>query len=105
MVGNEHRDPNVLAVVESHWQREQRGLAKYGVDTTRSDLTDLQWVQHLQEELMDAAVYCERLKSHSRFRPLESTIQAFLVAQGGSMVGESVEAVVRAFVEFCEHSG
>jgi len=29
----------------------------------RNDLTLLEWLQHLQEELMDAAVYVEKLKS------------------------------------------
>jgi hypothetical protein len=28
----------------------------------RDDLSPLQWLQHLQEELMDAAVYVEKLK-------------------------------------------
>jgi hypothetical protein len=28
----------------------------------RDDLTLMQWLQHLQEELMDAAVYIEKIK-------------------------------------------
>lgn len=55
-------DPNVEAVREQLKQRSEVGLAKYGVDTTREDFTPREWVQHLQEELMDAAIYAERLK-------------------------------------------
>ena len=42
--------------------REERGLSKYGVNTERTDLSTLEWLQHLQEELMDATVYIEKLK-------------------------------------------
>jgi len=29
---------------------------------TRTDLNLIDWLTHLQEEMMDAALYCERLK-------------------------------------------
>ena len=41
--------------------RAKVGKAKYGVTMERTDLTTLEWLTHLQEELMDAAVYVERL--------------------------------------------
>ena len=41
--------------------RSQVGLKKYGVTTERTDLDLLAWGRHLQEELMDAAVYVERV--------------------------------------------
>lgn len=37
------------------------GKLKYGVTLEREDLTNLQWLQHLQEELMDACAYIEAL--------------------------------------------
>lgn len=55
-------DPNVLAVTNKMIERMETGKAKYGVDTTRTDLGLMEWLVHLQEELMDAAVYVERLK-------------------------------------------
>jgi hypothetical protein len=55
-------DSNVEAVREGLLQRSVRGLEKYGVTTNRTDLSVLQWLTHLQEELMDAAVYIEKLK-------------------------------------------
>ena len=41
--------------------RAEVGKAKYGVSMERTDLNIVEWLTHLQEELMDAAVYVERL--------------------------------------------
>jgi hypothetical protein len=53
-------DPNVVSVMEKHKKRAEVGFEKYGVDTTRTDTDLLGWLNHLQEELMDANVYIER---------------------------------------------
>jgi len=37
------------------------GLGKYGVTMERDDFTTLDWLTYLQEELMDAVVYVQRL--------------------------------------------
>ena len=55
-------DNNVENVCNSLREREKRGMSKYGVNTERNDLSTLEWLQHLQEELMDACVYVEKLK-------------------------------------------
>lgn len=49
-------------VIEKIRQRAKVGLKKYGVTMEREDLTDIEWLTHLQEELLDGAVYIERLK-------------------------------------------
>lgn len=54
-------DPHVEAVVKRLRDRSRAGKIKYGVGLDRKDLTTLEWMQHLQEELMDAANYLERL--------------------------------------------
>lgn len=54
-------DPNVEAVRQKLKQRAEVGLAKYGVDTTRQDLTPIEWLRHAQEEAMDLAVYLQRV--------------------------------------------
>lgn len=56
-------DKNVTAVIKQLEQRMNIGYNKYGVTTEREDVDLLGWLQHLQEELMDAAVYVERLKN------------------------------------------
>jgi NTP pyrophosphatase (non-canonical NTP hydrolase) len=55
-------DKNVFNVVCQYAERAQKGFEKYGVTTERKDIDLLGWLQHLQEELMDATVYIERLK-------------------------------------------
>jgi hypothetical protein len=55
-------DPNVEAVKEQLSKRSEAGLKKYGVTTERTDLDTKQWLQHLQEELMDACIYIETIK-------------------------------------------
>lgn len=37
------------------------GYQKYGCTTERTDLSLDQWLQHLQEELLDASVYIETI--------------------------------------------
>ncbi len=55
-------DTNVKKVIEQLKERENRGIQKYVVNTDRTDLSPIEWLQHLQEELMDGAVYIEKLK-------------------------------------------
>lgn len=55
-------DGNVEEVIKSYRQRAAKGFAKYGTTTERQDIDLRGWLQHLQEELMDATVYIERLK-------------------------------------------
>lgn len=55
-------DSIVQAVIDKHAARAAHGRRKYGVTMDRGDLTVLQWLDHLQEECMDAAVYLERLR-------------------------------------------
>jgi len=59
-------DKNVEAVRKLLWQRMGAGYPKYGTTTERKDIDTLGWLQHLQEELLDAAVYVERLKDELR---------------------------------------
>ena len=59
-------DKNVEKVITQLRSREEQGMSKYGVNTERSDLSTLEWLQHLQEELMDASVYIEKLKNEMK---------------------------------------
>lgn len=59
MSSNESPDRNVEAIRQSLLERSRVGLAKYGVTTERTDLELADWLRHLQEELLDAAVYIE----------------------------------------------
>jgi len=41
--------------------RKKEGIKKYGKTMERDDLTELEWLNHYQQELMDAANYVEKL--------------------------------------------
>jgi len=55
-------DSIVQAVIRKFQERSELGLKKYGVTLDRTDLAPLDWIQHAQEELMDAILYLEKLK-------------------------------------------
>lgn len=55
-------DPIVENVKRLLTVRSKVGIAKYDTTLEDSKLTTLQWLQHLQEELLDGACYIERLK-------------------------------------------
>ena len=51
-------DSNILAKLMGKFEdREQKGLVKYKKTMDRTDLTTLEWMTHLEEELMDALLY------------------------------------------------
>lgn len=56
-------DKNVEEVVERIIQRADVGYRKYGVTTERDDLSTYDWLTHLQEELLDGAIYIQRIKN------------------------------------------
>jgi hypothetical protein len=54
-------DPIIERVRAKFRQRSTVGIAKYGTTLAREDLSRLDWLRHLQEELMDAVGYLEVL--------------------------------------------
>jgi len=56
------RDPVVERVVDKFVGRSDVGFEKYGV-TLEDDPSDmLAWLNHLQEEMMDAVLYLQKAK-------------------------------------------
>jgi hypothetical protein len=56
-------DSIVAAVIKKFSDRSEVGIKKYGVTLDRTDLKTADWIQHTQEELMDAILYLEKLKT------------------------------------------
>jgi hypothetical protein len=56
------------SVINKIRSRADIGEKKYGVTMERQDLSVLQWMIHFQEELMDAAVYLEKLIQENEHR-------------------------------------
>jgi len=57
-----YMDSIVKSVIEKFVSRAEFGKKKYGTDLDRTDLSLLDWIQHAQEEHMDAILYLEKLK-------------------------------------------
>lgn len=50
-------------------RREGKGLKEYGCTVDRTNLSELEWLQSLYEELLDSAVYTKKLiniKKHEK---------------------------------------
>tara|TARA_R110000803_G_scaffold209609_2_gene279578 strand:- start:775 stop:1008 length:234 start_codon:yes stop_codon:yes gene_type:complete len=58
----EFRDPVVEKVVDKFISRSNVGFKKYGVTLENDDSKMLVWLNHLQEELMDAILYIQKNK-------------------------------------------
>jgi hypothetical protein len=58
----EFRDPVVERVVDKFVSRSDVGYAKYGVTLDEDPSKVIAWLNHLQEELMDAVLYLQKAK-------------------------------------------
>ena len=56
------RDPVVERVVDKFVSRSDVGFAKYGVTLQDDPSKMFEWLNHLQEELMDAVLYLQKAK-------------------------------------------
>lgn len=61
-VSKDTTDSVVFSIVSKFVERSKFGKQKYGTDLDRTDLSVLDWIQHAQEEHMDAILYLEKLK-------------------------------------------
>lgn len=63
MQNNQELDSIVESVVMKYKDRANLGFTKYGTNLDRTDLNVKDWTEHLQQELMDAVLYLEKLKT------------------------------------------
>lgn len=56
------RDPVVEKVVDKFVSRSDVGFKKYGVTLDQDSSNLFEWLNHIQEELMDATLYIQKLK-------------------------------------------
>ena len=56
------QDKIVKSVIKQFKERSEVGIKKYGTTLDRDDLNILEWLNHAQQELMDATLYIEKLK-------------------------------------------
>jgi hypothetical protein len=55
-------DSIVDSVIDTLISRAMVGKQKYNTDLDRGDLSMVEWLDHLQQELLDAANYIEKIK-------------------------------------------
>ena len=55
------QDSIIKKVIDKLASRSKVGIKKYGTTLDRDDLSTKEWLIHLQEELMDACGYIEKL--------------------------------------------
>jgi hypothetical protein len=80
------RDPVIESVVDKFVERSNVGFKKYGV-TLDQDPGDLNvWMTHLQEELMDAVNYIEKLKRVTTEVLQDKIIQEYDALHDGYML-------------------
>ena len=58
----EFRDPVVKRVVNKFVSRSDVGYSKYGITLEDDPSKIFEWLNHLQEELMDAVLYLQKAK-------------------------------------------
>ena len=58
----EFRDPVVKRVVNKFVSRSDVGFEKYGITLEDDSSKMFEWLNHLQEELMDAVLYIQKAK-------------------------------------------
>lgn len=63
------KDVYVQLVKAKFEERSQAGIKKYNTTLEREDLNLVDWLNHLQEELMDATLYVEKLKAIAKENP------------------------------------
>jgi hypothetical protein len=61
------KDPIVESVVTKYKERSSVGVHKYGTTLQDNNLTLDEWLNHLQEELMDATLYIEKLRQEQSY--------------------------------------
>jgi len=73
----EFRDPVVERVVDKFITRSDVGFKKYGI-TLDNDPSDVfAWINHLQEELMDAILYLQKLKETTSIELQEALLKKY----------------------------
>tara|TARA_R110001606_G_C15038527_1_gene611924 strand:+ start:305 stop:526 length:222 start_codon:yes stop_codon:yes gene_type:complete len=55
-------DPIVATVMQRMSDRSKEGMKTYGKTMMRNDVKTTEWIDHAIEELLDGAIYLERVK-------------------------------------------
>ena len=48
-------------IIDDLLAREEKGIKEYGTTMDRSDLSEIEWLQHAYEEALDLSIYLKKL--------------------------------------------
>lgn len=71
------RDPVVERVVDKFISRSDVGYEKYKVTLADDPSNIFAWINHLQEELMDATLYLQKLKESTTTELQEALLKSY----------------------------
>ena len=51
----------LYTIIDDLLAREDKGLKEYGTTMDRTDLSEIEWLQHAYEEALDLSIYLKKL--------------------------------------------
>lgn len=48
-------------IIDDLLAREEKGIKEYGTTMDRTDLSEIEWLQHAYEEALDLSIYLKKL--------------------------------------------
>jgi hypothetical protein len=51
----------LYTIIDDLLAREDKGIKEYGTTMDRTDLTEIDWLQHAYEEALDLSIYLKKL--------------------------------------------
>jgi len=73
-------------------ERAKKGEAKYGTTMDRDDLSLLQWLQHLKEELMDGVIYTQKIIDVLHFHSVNIGGELYLYLDEANPLSDETES-------------
>ena len=73
-------DTIVDSIITKFKTRSEIGIEKYGTTLDRKDLSLIDWLNHAQEEHMDAILYLEKVRKIELSRTVDSEVINRLIA-------------------------
>ncbi len=67
-------DSVIQSIINKFISRGKLGLQKYGTTLDRNDLSLLDWINHAQEEHLDAILYLEKIRQEIQKSNLSTNI-------------------------------
>ena len=51
----------LYSIIDDLLEREEKGIKEYGTTMDRTDLSEIDWLQHAYEEALDLSIYLKKL--------------------------------------------